>query len=463
MKLYNSLGKKYDPLFVSSDKIKVYLCGPTVQSPPHLGHGKSAVSFDVLIRFIRSLDKEVLYVRNVTDIDDKIIAKAKEEGVDYKVVVEKNSKLFHESFTSLNCLAPDFEPKATEHIEEIIDLISKLLEKDYAYLTNSGVYFDVEKYPRYMELSRRNIEEAIAGERIPVDENKKSKEDFALWKIAKDGEPYWNSPWGKGRPGWHIECSAMAKTILGLEIDIHCGGNDLIFPHHENEIAQSQAGYGIKTFSRLWLHNGMLRLDGKKMSKSTGHVKSLSEYIDIYGGEVIRFFFLRSHYRSPQEFSEELLKETQVTLSNIKEVLIDSQKAEPDKEIIEKFNTIMKDDLNTPKVIALIFDEIKNIKKNGTGADKIKSSIKEIMNVLGFELTSIQDSLEDMNLSDLSKEFGISGRSNNELINNLVSLRDKYRFENDFNKSDEIREKLLSFNIELEDSPERTRWFWNNS
>ena len=290
MKLYNSLGGEYQELNLDKEPIKIYLCGPTVQSPPHLGHGKSVVAFDILVRYLRSQKKEVTYVRNITDIDDKIIEKALEENVSYDVIAKRNSLLFQKTYKELNCLNPDFEPEATKYINEILELIKTLVDKGFAYETSSGIYFEVKKYSNYMELSNRDIEDAISGDRANQEEDKKANEDFALWKKAKEGEPYWESIWGNGRPGWHIECSAMASSILGNEIDIHCGGNDLIFPHHENEIAQSQAGYGVKKFSEFWLHNGMLKLEGEKMAKSTGNIKSLSEYIQIYGGDVVRFF-----------------------------------------------------------------------------------------------------------------------------------------------------------------------------
>ena len=248
MKLYNSLGHHYQELNLTKQPIKIYLCGPTVQSPPHLGHGKSVVAFDVLVRYLRSQKKEVTYVRNITDIDDKIIEKALEENVSYDVIAKRNSLLFKKTYKDLNCLEPDFEPEATKYINEILELIKALVDKGFAYETSSGVYFEVKKYSNYMELSNRDIEEALSGDRANQEEEKMASEDFALWKKAKEGEPYWESIWGNGRPGWHIECSAMASTILGDEIDIHCGGNDLIFPHHENEIAQSQAGYGVKKF-----------------------------------------------------------------------------------------------------------------------------------------------------------------------------------------------------------------------
>ena len=461
MKLYNSLGHHYQELNLTKQPIKIYLCGPTVQSPPHLGHGKSVVAFDVLVRYLRSQKKEVTYVRNITDIDDKIIEKAREENVSYDVIANRNSLLFKKTYKDLNCLDPDFEPEATKYINEILELIKALVDKGFAYETSSGVYFEVKKYSNYMELSNRDIEEALSGDRANQEEEKMASEDFALWKKAKEGEPYWESIWGNGRPGWHIECSAMASTILGDEIDIHCGGNDLIFPHHENEIAQSQAGYGVKKFSEFWLHNGMLQLEGEKMAKSTGNIKSLSDYIRIYGGDVVRFFFLRSHYRSPQDFSEELLKESSSTLNRIKKFVREERDTEIDSNLMEKFNSIMDDDLNTPKAIALIFESMNDKSITEEESKKLSSTIRMIMSILGIDCN--KQNIEDIDLITLVNKYKIEQSSNEEIIAYLIQKREEYRKSGDYEKSDDIRQGLLSYNIELEDGSEGTKWFWRNS
>jgi len=461
LKLYNSLGHHYQELNLTKQPIKIYLCGPTVQSPPHLGHGKSVVAFDVLVRYLRSQKKEVTYVRNITDIDDKIIEKAREENVSYDVIANRNSLLFKKTYKDLNCLDPDFEPEATKYINEILELIKALVDKGFAYETSSGVYFEVKKYSNYMELSNRDIEEALSGDRANQDEEKMANEDFALWKKAKEGEPYWDSIWGNGRPGWHIECSAMASTILGDEIDIHCGGNDLIFPHHENEIAQSQAGYGVKKFSEFWLHNGMLQLEGEKMAKSTGNIKSLSDYIRIYGGDVVRFFFLRSHYRSPQDFSEELLKESSSTLNRIKKFVREARDTEIDSNLMEKFNSIMDDDLNTPKAIALIFESMNDKSITEEESKKLSSTIRMIMSILGIDCN--KQNIEDIDLITLVNKYKIEQSSNEEIIAYLIQKREEYRKSGDYEKSDDIRQGLLSYNIELEDGSEGTKWFWRNS
>ncbi|MEC7820261.1 MAG: cysteine--tRNA ligase [Actinomycetota bacterium] len=461
MKLYNSLGGEYQELNLDKEPIKIYLCGPTVQSPPHLGHGKSVVAFDILVRYLRSQKKEVTYVRNITDIDDKIIEKALEENVSYDVIAKRNSLLFQKTYKELNCLNPDFEPEATKYINEILELIKTLVDKGFAYETSSGIYFEVKKYSNYMELSNRDIEDAISGDRANQEEDKKANEDFVLWKKAKEGEPYWESIWGNGRPGWHIECSAMASSILGNEIDIHCGGNDLIFPHHENEIAQSQAGYGVKKFSEFWLHNGMLKLEGEKMAKSTGNIKSLSEYIQIYGGDVVRFFYLRSHYRSPQDFSDDLLKESSSTLSRIKKFVGEERGTEIDTNLMEKFISIMNDDLNTPKVIALLFESMNNKSITEEESKRLSSTIRMIMSVLGIDFN--KDNIEEVDFTQLVDKYKIKKSSNEGVLEYLIDKRKEYRESGEYEKSDDIREELLRYNIELEDGSEGTKWFWRNS
>ena len=463
MKLYNSLGQKYEYLVLRDEPVRLYLCGPTVQSPPHLGHGKSVVSFDILVRYLKSLSQKVIYVRNITDIDDKIIEKAVEEDVDYKEISKRNSSIFRKTYLDLNCLEPDFEPEATKYINEIIRLITLLVDKGYAYSSSSGVYFNVKKYSKYMELSKRKLEDTLSGERIDVEEDKVSKEDFVLWKTAREGEPSWESDWGNGRPGWHIECSAMAASILGPEIDIHCGGNDLIFPHHENEIAQSQAGYEVKQFSQFWLHNGMLRLGGTKMAKSTGHMKPLLEYISTYGGDVIRFFYIRAHYRGPQEFSEDLLEESRTTLNRIRNFVGSNLGKDIDLEMMNKFNLIMDDDLNTPKAIALIFEEMNKIKISSGESIVLKNTIGKMMHILGFDLSAGLVRFEKIDLKDLAIEYNLTEKTNYQIIDILIKKRDEYRESNNYKKSDEIRNSLLDFNIELEDSTEQTEWFWRDS
>ena len=280
LKLYNSYSSSLEEVELNKKEVKIYLCGPTVQSSPHLGHGRSAVVFDFLVRYLKYLEYKVTFVRNITDIDDKIIEKSLEEDISFVELGTRVTKEFQNAYEELNCLSPDKEPKATEFIDQIIKYIKKLIENKFAYITKSGVYYEISKFDDYLLLSGRTKDDVISGTRVEIEEDKKTAEDFALWKISKENEPYWESPWGNGRPGWHIECSSMIEAILGKTIDIHCGGNDLIFPHHENEIAQSKGAYPNEPFVKYWLHNGMLNLSGKKMSKSEGNIKLLNDYID---------------------------------------------------------------------------------------------------------------------------------------------------------------------------------------
>ena len=334
LNLYNTLTKSEEIADFPSNEVKIYLCGPTVQSSPHIGHGRSAVVFDFLFRYLKYLGKEIIVARNITDIDDKIIEKSLEQGITYSELTKNVSKEFIQAYAALNCLKPTYEPKATESIDEIIDFIKILEQKDIAYQTSSGVYFDITRYSKYLELSGRSIEDLLSGTRVEFIEGKKNNEDFALWKLAKENEPSWKSPWGQGRPGWHIECSAMIHGLFGNQgIDIHCGGNDLIFPHHENERAQSESAFNSK-FVNFWLHNGMVNLAGKKMSKSEGNIKLLSEYLDMFDGNTIRYFFLRANYRKPQEFSENLLKESKKTFVNLSSFVGDINSDPVDEHLI---------------------------------------------------------------------------------------------------------------------------------
>ena len=315
LKLHNTYSSNVEEFMPDSNNVKVYLCGPTVQSSPHIGHGRSAVVFDFLIRYLQFSGYQVTFVRNITDIEDKIIQRSEEEGITPQELAERVAKEFQKSYSDLNCLLPNYEPKATDTIDHIIHLIEILIDKGYAYSTKSGVYFEVDKFENYLNLSGRKKDEVISGTRVDIESDKKNSEDFALWKISKESEPSWNSPWGSGRPGWHIECSAMINKIFNGGVDIHCGGNDLIFPHHENELAQSASAFQDDEFAKYWLHNGMINLAGQKMSKSEGNIKLLNEYINLHSGNVVRFFFLRSQYRKPQEFTEALLDECETTFN----------------------------------------------------------------------------------------------------------------------------------------------------
>ena len=464
LKLHNTYSNTVEEFKPESDIVKIYLCGPTVQSSPHVGHGRSAVVFDFLIRYLVFLDYEVNFVRNITDIEDKIIEKAAEEGITTKELADRVTKEFQDAYSGLNCLPPDNEPKATETIDHIINLIDKLIENGHAYATQSGVYFEVDKSKDYLKLSGRNKDEVISGTRIDLEPDKKNTEDFALWKISEENEPSWNSPWGDGRPGWHIECSAMIDKIFNSGIDIHCGGNDLIFPHHENELAQSSAAFENQEFAKYWLHNGMINLSGQKMSKSEGNIKLLNEYIDKFGGNIIRFFFLRSHYRKPQEFSEDLLEESKTTFKRIQELTSSVVADASDLSIIETFKNSMNDDLNTPKFLGEIFEKINNSSKLSKEEEKkLKETIKFIFEILGFNF-DVKDNLT-INHEDLSKffsEFQINYDNLDQAMDEFLAKREKFRSNKNFIQADVMRDKLKEIGLLIKDGDE-SGWYWENS
>ena len=464
LNLYNSLTKKQEEIKIDKDDVRIYLCGPTVQSSPHLGHGRSAVVFDFFIRYLKYLNYSVLFVRNITDIDDKIIEKSQEKNIDYRELGDNVWNEFVLAHENLNCLVPDIEPRATAYIPEIIKYIEQLILNGFGYVTSSGVYYDVSQFEEYLELSGRSIEEVRTGTRVETEEDKKRAEDFALWKFSKEGEPSWDSPWGDGRPGWHIECSTMISETLGKTIDFHCGGIDLIFPHHENEIAQSKGVDINENFVNYWLHNGMLNLSGKKMSKSDGNVKLLNEYIDEYGGDVVRFFFLRAHYRSPQEFSEQLLEETKKTLSNLTEFTKDVFAEPNDNDTVDIFVKCMNDDMNTPKLLGEIFEKIKytnNFDQENT--IKIKQTVKFIFEILGFELnTPKQNVVEEKLLLEFFAKYDIQFNDIESAMSEFSHKREDLRLNKKYGEADKMREDLLKIGIVMNDG-ENVGWYWKNS
>ena len=464
LNLYNSYTKQQEAVNLNQEDVRIYLCGPTVQSSPHLGHGRSAVVFDFFIRYLKHLNYSVLYVRNITDIDDKIIQKSQEKNINYRELAESVWDEFVQAHENLNCLVPDIEPRATAYVPEIVQYIDQLINNGYGYITKSGVYYDVSKFDDYLKLSGRSTEEVKTGTRIETEEDKKSPEDFALWKFSKEGEPSWDSPWGVGRPGWHIECSTMINQTLGKTIDFHCGGIDLIFPHHENEIAQSKGVEKNENFVNYWLHNGMLNLSGKKMSKSDGNVKLLNEYIDQYGGEVVRFFFLRAHYRSPQEFSQDLLEESKKTLNNIREYTKGTESDPVDPKVLEIFEACMNDDMNTPKLLGEIFQMIKesNNLKDLEGNQR-KQTIKYIFEILGFQLKLSDQSIKDEKLlSEFFSMYDIKFTEIDTAMNDFISIRNKLRNEKKYGEADEMRDSILKIGIVINDG-ENVGWYWKNS
>ncbi len=482
MLLYNTLTRKkeeFEPL--TQETVGIYVCGITAYDHCHIGHARSCVIFDVLVRYFRRLGYKVNYVRNFTDVDDKIIKKAEEEGMSSQEVAEKFIQAFQEDMEQLNVLKPDIEPKATEHIPEMINIIQRLMEKGYAYSTSGGdVYFRVRTLPHYGSLSGRNIEELQAGSRVDPGEEKEDPMDFVLWKSAKKDEPYWESPWGKGRPGWHIECSAMSEKYLGIPFDIHGGGQDLSFPHHENEKAQSEAAFD-KEFARYWVHNGFVRVNAEKMSKSLGNFVVIKDILRLYHGEVIRFFLLTNHYRSPLDYSDSSLLEAEKALKRVywtKAVLEKELERQDWKKgqqwpefsdevdsLVQKWNSAMEDDLNTAEAVGHMFSltrvanrmlENKALRKSEAGKDlmwRVLDCINNWGEVLGVLTSSGQKSLKDLKLMRCKRE-----NIDPENIQSLVQKRQMARKEKDFSTADQIRNDLAALGIEVMDTPEGPKW-----
>ena len=466
IQVYNTLGRVLEPFEpLTPGKVGMYVCGPTVQSEPHLGHGRFAVVFDMIRRYLEWRGYDVTYVQNITDVEDKIIAAANEAGETMAERAERMVAIFRGVFDDLGVRHPDIEPRATEHIPEMLDMIDGLIELGLAYPAENGdVYFSVRTLEAYGKLSGRNPDDMRAGARIEVSELKHDPLDFALWKSAKPGEPAWDAPWGPGRPGWHIECSAMSKKHLGVTFDIHGGGSDLIFPHHENEIAQSE-GLSGQGFARYWLHNGMVNLGGEKMSKSTGHLIDLREAIDTYGGLAVRLLYLRAHYRSPLEFSEELVKEAQTSLQRIERTLERAPRTEgvePDPGVLDRFREAMDADFGTPDALGVVFDAIRDANRAldaGETADALMAAVHEMVDVLG--LRPVARGLGDLEdaVSALAGELGVDGGGSVEaMLDALVAHRARARSQRDFATSDLIRDRLGAIGIGIEDGADGSRW-----
>ena len=462
LRLHSTLGRATVPFQPRAEgKVSMYVCGPTVQSEPHVGHGRSAVAFDAIRRYLVWSGFDVTFVRNITDIEDKIIAASKETGEPVKVLAEKMAARFAHGYRALGVAEPDVEPKATEHIPEIISLIETLIDRGLAYVSRGDVYYSVRALERYGELSGIKPDELRSGVRIQVDEAKQDPLDFALWKGAKPGEPFWDSPWGAGRPGWHIECSAMAAKYLGDDFDIHGGGTDLIFPHHENEIAQSEGASGT-TFARYWLHNGMVNLDGEKMSKSTGVLVDLESLAAIHGGRPIRFLFLRAHYRSPIEYTEELLKEAAEALDRLDRFRKRAEAGIPDEAALADFRKAMDDDFGTPEAVSLFFDLVREgnrLLDEGSGAGALAGAVEAIVEVLGLDDASFAPE-SGLDLDDLARAHGIEG-DGEEAIEALIAKRAQARAEGRFSDADSLRDALEGAGIQLEDGPDGTSWLRN--
>ncbi len=467
LKVHNTLSGKletFEP--IHPGKVGMYVCGVTVYDRSHIGHARALVAFDTIYRYLRFSGYDVTFVRNLTDVDDKIIKRAQERGVPASQLSQENIEAFNEDMRVLGCERPDLEPKATDHIAEMIELIRELEEKELAYESAGDVYFAVDKLPAYGKLSHRRLEDMMAGARIDVDERKRHAMDFALWKASKPGEPEWDSPWGKGRPGWHIECSAMSSRYLGQPFDIHGGGNDLVFPHHENEIAQSEGARG-KELSRYWLHNGMVNLGTEKMSKSMGNFMTVQDCAAELGGESLRYLVLGTHYRGPLDFSRERLAEQKKVVDRIYESLARADAAlpadcQPDQAIVDQvigdFREGMDDDFNTSKGLASFHDALRAMNRHLDAGELVpaagyRTALRRLGEVLGI---GVQDPAEYL---DAQRQQGMSsGGISAEEIEGLIAERLAARKEKNFARADEIRDDLKERGIILEDSPGGTTW-----
>ena len=447
--LFNTLSGKKEILKPSDPQhVKIYACGPTVYNYAHIGNARMAVVFDTFVRTLRFIFPKVTYVSNITDIDDKIIEAAVEQNVEISVITKKFTKIYNEDMAKLNVLAPDVQPKATEYIPEMIDLIKELVEKDFAYEKDGHVLFHVPTYENYGKLSNRIKDEQIAGSRVDVADFKKDPADFVLWKPSTGVQPGWESPWGIGRPGWHTECSAMSEKTLGLPLDIHGGGRDLIFPHHENEIAQScctaAENSNPESYAKYWMHNGFVTIDGEKMSKSLGNIILVNELTQKYHGEVIRLALLSTHYRQALDWNDNVIHQAKKLLDKLYSLLNElndvKESKEPDNDLIE----ILLDDLNTPGLMANINKLLKNAESLEEG-DKpnLKSNLLLIGKLMGI--------LEDKSYNQISSEF-------KDKVDNLIEDRSNAKRKRDFELADKIRSELIDLGVEINDSPEGTTW-----
>ncbi|AEI15075.1 cysteinyl-tRNA synthetase [Flexistipes sinusarabici DSM 4947] len=470
LKIYNTLNackEIFEP--INDNNVNMYVCGVTVYDKCHVGHARSAVVFDTARRYMKYRGYKVTFVKNFTDIDDKIINKSKETGISWKEITEKYIREHDYDMNKLNVKKPDYEPKATDYIDDMIELCSKLIEKGNAYEIDGDVYFRVKSFQEYGKLSNRDIEELKAGTRIELRDNKEDPLDFALWKKSKEGEPGWESPWGKGRPGWHIECSVMSSKILGLPFDIHGGGKDLIFPHHENEIAQSEASCGCQ-FAKYWMHNGFVNINKEKMSKSLGNFFTIRDIIEEFEPESLRYFLLTTHYRSPLDFSEDKLIEAESALDRIY-TLIDSmvtyKAGRKGKNLLDEVNSIkehfekdfieaMDDDFNTAAALSVIFEYIRKMnvllenKPDKESFKSLKNQFNDILEIVRSTLGIAAKTPEDWfraNLSIPEKE-----------LFEKINQRNEYRKNKEFDKADKIRDELEKKGVELLDTPEGTKY-----
>lgn len=452
MKIQDTLSNTEQELDISK-KVKIYLCGVTVYDESHIGHARTIIVFDVLRKYLEDKGIEIEFIQNFTDIDDKIINRAQTENTTAGAISARYIENYFKDFDGLNVKHATNYPKATEHIEDIIRFIEKLIEKQIAYVSKNGVYFAVSKFPEYGKLSKKKIDELESGARIEVDEAKNNPLDFAVWKFS-DVEPVWESPWGKGRPGWHIECSAMSVKYLGENFDIHGGGRDLIFPHHENEIAQSESGTGTQ-FAKIWMHVGMVTINGEKMSKSIGNIKSIKHVLDNWGPNIIRLFCLSGHYSKPIDYSEELLKENltkwrQAETCYYELIHANSKNSEKINSVIEnlgkEFDKSLEDDFNTHMALSAFFQLVKETnrlaaeeKLGREDAQTIKPEFQRMLRILGLDIPEMT--------MEMKQE-----------IDNMIKNREKFRHDKQFQEADKIRDKMNEMNVELIDHKGKTVW-----
>ena len=444
--LTNSLGNKKEKFVpININKIGMYVCGPTVYDDPHIGNARPLVVFDLLYKVLKCKfgEKKITYVRNITDIDDKIIKSSLEKKISTKKLTEKITKIFYDDCVYLACEKPSHEPKATENISLMIEMISKLIQNGYAYLNNQHVYFEVKKFKDYGKLSNKNLEKLIAGSRVEISENKKNPEDFVLWKPSKENEPFWESPWGKGRPGWHLECSVMSKKYLGDKFDIHGGGRDLIFPHHENEIAQSRCANENDVFANYWIHNGFITMSNEKMAKSQGNILKINDLKNKINGQVLRLALISTHYKQPLDWNERLINECQNTINKWYESYVELKKP---VLVPEEYLDPLYDDLNTPGYIANLH---KLFEKSQKGDLKDKEVFISACNFVGL-LNVNRNKWEAFKKSkiDISEE---------EILAKIES-RNKARDSKNYKEADKIRNELLDKGISIEDEDGKTTW-----
>ena len=452
MKIYNTLSRQKEEFQPIGEDVKIYSCGVTPYAESHLGHAMNAVIFDTVRRYLIFRGYKVKFVQNITDVEDKIIDRANKLGIAPRELAEKFANRYFEDMAALNVMKPDVIPYATEEIPKMLEVIEGLVDKGHAYAVNGSVYFRVRSMPDYGKLSHRTLDSMMAGARIEPGEEKEDPMDFALWKAAKPGEPFWESSWGQGRPGWHIECSAMSLKYLGETIDIHCGGQDLIFPHHENEIAQSECFTGKKPFARIWMHNGLFQLGDEKMSKSIGNIVGIKQVLEKHSADGFRVFVLGSHYRNPLTFSDDAIEAAERGLERLTQTL--SNDAVPVKlgaekldarTVRQRFTDVMDDDFNTPQALAILFDLAREINRAGeTGADtaEARHALKELAGVLGLTLKETEKPFTD------AAPF----------IELLLKTRKKLRDAKQFQLADEIRLTLIKMGLTLEDTPAGTTW-----